>query len=143
MFQNILVPVDLQDAEYSKKAIEIAVKEAESSNGQLHLITVLPGFANSYVSSFLGESEHNTAVKNVAKQLRDFAHNALPDELTPTLKVFEGSAAEEINRYAKDAAIDLIVIRAHQRSKLNEFLLGSVSARVVERAICSVFVLKN
>jgi universal stress protein F len=34
-------------------------------------------------------------------------------------------------------------MRGHQRSKINEFLLGSVSARVVERAHCSVFVLKD
>jgi len=143
MFKKVLVPVDLQDTEFSVKTLKIAMKEVAASGGELHIITVLPGFINSYVSSYLGEQGHQDAVKNAANDLKHFAVTQVDDGLVPVLKVFEGSAPEEINRYVRKEGIDLVVIRAHQRSKINEFLLGSVSARVVERAYCSVFVVKD
>ncbi|MEM5530134.1 universal stress protein [Gammaproteobacteria bacterium AS21] len=143
MFKKVLVPVDLQDTEFSVKTLKIAMKEVIENGGQLHIITVLPGFINSYVSSYLGEQDHQDAVKNAAKDLKHFAVTNVDDTLEPVLKVFEGSASEEINRYVRKQGIELVVIRAHQRSKINEFLLGSVSARVVERAYCSVFVVKD
>ena len=143
MFQKILVPVDLQDIDFSLNALKLALREIDAGATQLHLITVLPGFGNSYVSSFLGESEHRAVVKSVAQDLTDYAAKYVGGQIKPVLKVFEGSAPEEINRYVARAGIDLVIMRAHQRSKLNEFLLGSVSARVVERACCSVMVLKN
>ncbi|MCJ8300457.1 MAG: universal stress protein [Pseudomonadales bacterium] len=143
MFGKILVPVDLQDIEFSLNALKLALREIAESAGELHLITVLPGFGNSYVSSFLGESEHRAVVKSIAQDLTDYAAKYVGEQIKPVLKVFEGSAPEEINRYVARAGIDLVIMRAHQRSKLNEFLLGSVSARVVERACCSVMVLKN
>ncbi|EPJ51531.1 MAG: universal stress protein family protein [Osedax symbiont Rs2] len=143
MFGKILVPVDLQDIEFSLNALKLALREIDDGATQLHLITVLPGFGNSYVSSFLGESEHKAVVKTVAQDLNDYAAKYVGAKIKPILKVIEGSAPEEINRYVAKAGIDLVILRAHQRSKLNEFLLGSVSARVVERACCSVMVLKN
>ena len=66
MFQKILVPVDLQDIDFSLNALKLALREIDAGATQLHLITVLPGFGNSYVSSFLGESEHRAVVKSVA-----------------------------------------------------------------------------
>ncbi len=48
-----------------------------------------------------------------------------------------------IIRYIRKKEIDLVVMSAHHRSRMNEFLLGSVSARVAERAGCSVMLLKN
>ncbi|WP_315981858.1 universal stress protein [Aliamphritea spongicola] len=57
--------------------------------------------------------------------------------------MYEGSPAEMIIRYIRKKEIDLVVMSAHHRSRMNEFLLGSVSARVAERAGCSVMLLKN
>jgi nucleotide-binding universal stress UspA family protein len=143
MFKKVLVPVDLQDTEFCLGALKLALREVNESGGQLHIVTVLPGFVNSYVTSYLGEKDHKAALKIVAQELTNFADKHVSEHVVPVLKVFEGSAPEEINRYVRKTGIDLVILRAHQRSKINEFLLGSVSARVVERAYCSVLVLKD
>ncbi len=143
MFKKVLVPVDLQDANYCLNALEIALREARERGSELHLITVLPGFNSSLVSSFFNEKEHKEALKKVAQVLLDFAADHVDSDIKPKLKVLEGSASEEINKYVRNKGIELVVMRAHQRSKINEFLLGSVSSRVVERAYCSVFVVKD
>jgi len=143
MFKKVLVPVDLQDTDFCLNALKIALREVRADDCELHLITVVPGYNNSIVSSFFSEKDHKEGLKRAAQALMDFAAQTLEDDIKPTLKVHEGSAPEEINKYVRKEGIDLVVMRAHQRSKINEFLLGSVSARVVERAYCSVFVLKD
>lgn len=143
MFKKVLVPVDLQDTEFCLSPLKIALREVRDGGCELHMITVVPGYNNSIVSSFFNAQDHKAALKQVAQALIDFAREHVDEQIKPVLKVFEGSAPEEINRYVRNNGMDLVVMRAHQRSKINEFLLGSVSARVVERAHCSVFVLKR
>lgn len=143
MFKKVLVPVDLQNTEYCLGALEIALREVKEHDSEIHIITVIPGYSNAIVSSFFSEEDHKTSLKKVAQSLLDFVKNNIDDDIKPILKVHDGSASEEINRYVRNKNIDLVVMRAHQRSKVSEFLLGSVASRVVERAHCSVFVLKD
>ena len=143
MFQKVLVPVDLGEPDFSQQALKLALREVKENGAELHLITVVPGFSNALVASYFSEEEHVKAVKKVAKQLKKFAADKLPDKVKPVLKVYEGSPAESILLHIKRKEIDLVLMSAHHRSKLNEFLLGSVSARVAERANCSVMLLKN
>lgn len=143
MFNKVLVPVDLQDTGFCLNALKVALREVQGTENELHLITVLPGYNNNLVSSFFKEKEHKEVLHKAAKVLMAFSKENVPSDVNLKMKVFEGSASEEVNRYVQNKEIKLVVMRGHQRSKINEFLLGSVSARVVERAHCSVFVLKD
>ena len=143
MFNKVLVPVDLAEPEFTREAIELALRELRDGAQELHMITVVPGFSNSLVASYFSQKDHNKAVEEVARQFYQEAASMLPSNIEPILKVFEGSAAEMINRYIKQNAIDLVIMRAHHRNKLGEFLLGSVSARVAERAKCNVLLIKG
>jgi nucleotide-binding universal stress UspA family protein len=55
-------------------------------------------------------------------------------------RVQEGYAAQEIIRSAKELEIDLVVVGARGTSALQDFDLGSVSARVLRYAPCSVMI---
>ncbi len=143
MFAKVLVPIDLAELDFAHKALELAVREVTASQGELHLIAVVPGFSNTMVASFISEKEHHDVLARVATQLKAFATDNIPAGIHTTLRVRQGSPAEEVNRYIKEEAIELAIMRAHHRTKVGEFLLGSVSSRVVERARCSVVVLKN
>ncbi|GGK62917.1 universal stress protein [Amphritea balenae] len=143
MFKKVLVPVDLTEPEFIKQALKLALREVRDNDAELHLITVVPGFSNSFVASFFSESEHKKAVTEVARKFKKFAVAELPDEVKPVLKVYEGSPAELIVDYVKRKQIDLVLMSAHHRNPVDEFLLGSVSARVAERSTCSVLLLKN
>ena len=143
VFAKVLVPVDLAELDFAHKALELAVREVKASNGELHLVSVVPGFSNSMVASFISEKEHHDVLARVAAQLKAFAADEIPDDVNVTLRVLQGSPAKEVNRYIKDQQMELVIIRAHHRTKVGEVLLGSVSSRVVERARCSVVVLKD
>ena len=52
------------------------------------------------------------------------------------------SAADEIIKYAKEKAIDLIVVGTKGRSGMTKALLGSVASKVVTYSPCSVLVVR-
>ncbi|MBY4676405.1 universal stress protein [Marinobacterium arenosum] len=143
MFKKVLVPIDLQEPEFSQRALQLALREVRDSDGELHIITVVPGFGNSFVASYFSEKDHQAAVNDVARKLKAFAAEQVPAEIPRTLRVYEGSPAEAVTRYIRKQGIDLVIMTAHHRNVVDEFLLGSVSARVVERASCSVLVIKD
>jgi nucleotide-binding universal stress UspA family protein len=55
----------------------------------------------------------------------------------------KGNPEAAILDYAKEWGADLIVVGSHDRSRMERFLLGSVSESVVKHSPCSVLVLKH
>ena len=55
----------------------------------------------------------------------------------------EASPSAAIVFYARDAAIDLIVIGTHGRGAIAQLLIGSVAERVVRLAPCPVLTVRN
>lgn len=143
MFKKVLVPVDLGESDFSQHALKLALREVEENQAELHLITVVPGYGNPIVAGYFSQDEHSKAVQKIAVQLKEFAANQVPSTVKTVLKVYEGSPAEHILSHIKHESIDLVLLAAHHRSRLDEFLLGSVSARVAERARCSVMLLRD
>lgn len=62
--------------------------------------------------------------------------------LRVTASFLEGQAWDEIVRYARAEAADLVVLGSHGRTGLTRALLGSVAERVVRHAHCSVLTVK-
>ena len=65
----------------------------------------------------------------------------LPARITDR-RVLHGPSAEEIVRFAKETAIDLMVIGTHGRTGLAHVLLGSVAEKIVRRAPCAVLTVR-
>ena len=53
------------------------------------------------------------------------------------------NAAKEISEYAKEAAVDIIVIGATGRGMIDRFLTGSVADKVIRRAPCPVLAVRH
>lgn len=143
MFKKVLVPIDLNEPAFAEQALLLALREVKENGSELHMLTVVPGFTNSFVAAYFSEKDHTKAVKEIARKLQDYSHKVMPEGVHPTLRVYEGSPAETIVNYITSKEINLVIMPAHHRSKIDEFLLGSVSARVAERAKCSVLLLKD
>lgn len=58
-------------------------------------------------------------------------------------RILEGIPAQSIINYAKEENIDLIVTGSKIKTKMQRFLMDSVSKRVVENTKSDVFVIKN
>jgi nucleotide-binding universal stress UspA family protein len=74
------------------------------------------------------------------EELESVARAALPDGPLVRCNVRQGAAAEEVLAEAESWKPDLLVVGTHGGSRLERALLGSVAARVVHEAACSVLV---
>ncbi len=143
MFKNILIPVDLEEPAFAEPAIAVALRVRDPDGGSIHLMTVIPGFASPLVASFFDPAAVQKAHLAVDKHLVDFAAQQLPADVPHSLSVHQGHPAERIVKQAAVINADMIIMSAHHRGRLDSALLGSNSARVVERAQCSVMILRG
>jgi nucleotide-binding universal stress UspA family protein len=80
-------------------------------------------------------------------ELRDVAERRLQESLRETglsgdVAVEAGSASDVIVRYAERVGASLVVIGTHGRSAFKRLTLGSTAASVIEKAPCSVLVVR-
>ncbi len=142
MFNHILVPIDMADPTSADKAISLASDMARKVQAELHFLTVLPGFGSPMVGSYFSRQGFEDVRAEVSEQLKSFAEEHVPDGLTVHLNVVGGTPHKEIIKEARRVNADLIIIPSHTHKVVERFLLGSVAARVVERATVSVMILR-
>jgi len=141
MYKNILYSVDLEHAAEAEKALKIAIDEARRSKAKLTVMTVAPGFGMPIVASFFDEQAVANALKEVARHLRQYVDDNIPNDINTNPIVVEGNPAEQILKQAKTDDVDLIVIASHN-SQIENLVLGSCAAKVVRHAQCTVTVVK-
>lgn len=142
MFKKILLPIDLQKTLLTEQAIKITIEEATKHGAEVYVLTVFPGFGMPVVASFFPDSAMKQAVQEVAKELKKFVREHLPEEITCRPILAEGNPPEQIVAQANLVGADLIIIPSHARG-LERALLGSCALKVVEMARCSVMVVKG
>jgi len=141
MYKNILFPVDIEHFSESAKALSIAVDEAQRSKAKLTVMTVAPGFGSPLVASYFEKGAVKEALQEVARQLKQYVDDNVPQGVEVNAVVAEGNPAERILKQAQTDNIDLIVIASHN-SQIENLLLGSCAAKVVRHSLCTVTVVK-
>jgi len=141
MHKNILFPVDLEHTVEAEKALKIAIEEARRSNAKLTVMTVAPGFGMPIVASYFEKGAVKSALKEIARHLKRYVDDNIPDDIETRAIVNEGNPAELILKQAQNDNVDLIVIASHN-SQIENLLLGSCAAKVVRHAHCTVTVVK-
>lgn len=141
MFKNILVPIDVSQAESSKLALDAAAKLANSAGAKLTLLNVVADVPN-LVAAQLPADFSDKAASAASDQLGSIAKSCGLDEGSYETLVGQGPAYHEILEQAAKMGADLIVMASH-RPELSDYLLGTVAARVVRHAKCSVLVVRE
>lgn len=142
MFKDILLPVDLGNAESQRKAVKTAVHLAKTAKAQLHVMTVVPDFGLSIVGSFFPEGYEKHALDEASKKLHDFVQAEIPKSVKVQHIVGHGTIYEEILRAANELSCDVIILASH-RPELKDYLLGPNAARVARHAACSVMIVRD
>ncbi|MTI10680.1 universal stress protein [Curvivirga aplysinae] len=142
MFNHILLAVDMEHDESWKKALPAAIQNAKAFGAALHVMTVVPDFGRSLVSSFFPSGHEDQMMEKANEALHDFVKAHIPDDVAVQHIVGYGNAYEEILRVADEVKIDLIIMGAH-RPKMEDYLIGPNAARVVRHAKCSVLVVRD
>lgn len=142
--QRILFPTDFSD--HSKAAETTACQLADLFGAELHVLHVLHDL-------FLTMPQTAAALLIPPQALEDVIQSAESEiQKVPAgwsgrhavvRAVRIGSVYETIVQYARDNAVDLIVIGTHGRTGLRHVLLGSVAERVVRHADCSVLAVRS
>ncbi|MBM4160678.1 MAG: universal stress protein [Ignavibacteria bacterium] len=140
---RILVPVDF--SEHSKKALRYAIPFAEQFKASIDLLYVIE--PTIYPADF---SFGQLGYPNVENELRERGSGELDTLIrreigrrVPAKKVIRmGKAFYEIDQYAREEEIDLIIIATHGHSGVEHVLFGSTAEKVVRHAPCPVLVVR-
>jgi nucleotide-binding universal stress UspA family protein len=142
--QNILVPTDFSDA--SGSALVYGRTLARTFNARLHVLHVVDD------SSFLaGVDGYALNGASVLADMIDEAEKQLLTCLTEedwrdpktVTDVWTGAPAHAIADYAREEAIDLIVMGSHGRGFISGLLTGRVAEKVVRIAPCPVLTVRK
>ncbi|NOZ58074.1 MAG: universal stress protein [Euryarchaeota archaeon] len=150
--ERILVAFDGSDS--SVRALNQGAKIAERMGAELSLVYVV-NLGDIYYQELLGKPEFTEVLESLKREGKIFddflaesgrkvletAKSCLEGSVQVTREIVKiGHPAEEIINAAKEVNADLIVLGPH--SKRRTLLMGSVSKEVVERAPCSVLVVR-
>lgn len=142
-FRKILVPIDF--SAYSENAMRVASELSAAFSAPLVLIHVydpvaypLPEGYLMYTPCQLSKMWAELDQRLELGQRKAMSHGAV----AAGTRLLQGLTADEIVRFAGDEGFDLIVLGSHGRRGLQRFLLGSVAARVLQTALCSVLTVK-
>ncbi len=140
--KKILVPTDF--SEHSEKAVLYGTELATQFGAELHLLhafeeaPIMYGEGGAY---FTPEMTHD--MKVAAQKHLDEVKVDTADGVHVVRKVCYGHSFVEIIKYAKENAIDLVVLGTHGRGAIAHMLLGSVAEQVVRKAPCPVLVVRD
>lgn len=143
---KILVPVDFSDT--SRKAFYIALKMAKMFDADtyvLHVNEPLSTFDSGFqaVEDAAGTVQRlEDGVKRRINELFDKGGVGEVDRRRVFTEIVGGKPHSVIVEFAKEKAVDMIVMGTHGHTGLKAALIGSQAERVVRRAPCHVFVVK-
>lgn len=141
---RILVPIDFSG--HSRKALQYAIPFARQFSASIDLIyvvepTVYPAdFSFGQVGFPAIEDELR---KRAAEELDELLRHEIGRRVPARRAIRTGKAFYEINQYAREEKMDLIIIATHGHTGIEHALFGSTAEKVVRKAPCPVLVVRN
>jgi nucleotide-binding universal stress UspA family protein len=138
MFKRILVPTDLTDR--TVRALEVAssLAIAHPQVTLLHVIETIAGAEFEELSSF-----YSTLEKRARERLDDLIGRTPGRRGQVDVAIVYGRRAEEILRFARENAFDLIVLASHPVDPSEPYSgVGTISYKLGILAPCAVLLVK-
>jgi nucleotide-binding universal stress UspA family protein len=142
---KILLPIDIQHPH--DELVEQLDKLIEISGAQLHLLYVkdeLPGYEQilGTMGDFPDDLKHQIEAK-VAEVFGGLKVKLEAKGAKVTTEVVGGLAAMMIEAVARDGNFEMIAMTAGTHSRVQQFLIGSTTSRVINHAPVTVLVMRN
>jgi len=143
--RKILAPTDF--SAHAENAVRYACGLAERLGAELHLLHVLSAIIPTgpdplFAPVLLPDSYHESEL-HARAALETLLDPSWGSPRSVAVAVRWESPVEGIVDYAREAAIDLVVIATHGRTGLSHVLLGSVAERIVREAPCPVLTIRS
>lgn len=143
--KRILCPLDF--SEFSVRAYRHALSLAEHYRSKLiaqHIVEVWRHPSASFAASASLYDEYcQSLVGNGKEQLQEFVKNHTHNQVQPELVVDQGIAPDSILSFAQEQKSELIVMGTHGLRGFDRLMLGSVTDRVMRKAICPVLAVRE
>lgn len=138
---RILVPVDLTDD--SLCAAEAALTLAKDRKAQIYLIHVIqktstPVPAPNGSEYAAGMSDDQTLYQD----LENFFTNKIKARSSFAYIVRSGSPSEEILTFAREEAVDLIILPIGRKEDPCVFAVGEIASQIIEHSVVPVLIVK-
>lgn len=140
--KRVLLPTDFSES--ARHAFAYAVSFAREYGAELYLLHVIEVLPMGYAGELFP-----AAMTTVVDEISGYASQELQklaDEAVrrgcPTVhpRTVQGKPSAEIARFARDEAIDMIVLGTHGHGVLNRALFGSTADGLMRKAPCPVLV---
>src|SRR6476469_9595175 len=139
LYRNILVAVDgSPDAE---AALTHAAALARDQNARLTLLTAIPPLPATALLASGAAPPRSEVIRHYAETLRR-ATDSLPDDVSVTTLLVEGTPARALIQRAESGDYDLIVMGSHGHGRLHASLLGCVSQKVLSASPIPVLLIR-
>jgi nucleotide-binding universal stress UspA family protein len=142
--ERILCPTDFSD--FSIRAYQYAESLARHYGAHLYLEHVVQPLASSYPYYAFPDAWNDIYWKvdaTAQQQLRDMVQANRWNGIQPEMVVHKGLVPETIVTFAKNQAVDLIVMGTHGRQGLDRIAMGSVTEKVLRKSHCPVLVVRR
>lgn len=140
LYRKILLATD--DSESARKAADAALELAHLSGAKIYAVYVIDRSIYSSVPEDLEWEEAMYArFRELGEEAVSYMEKAAKDTgLQVESVLLEGHPAEEIVNFAEKNGMDLIIIGSLGKSKVERFLIGSISEKVIRNSKVPVLV---
>jgi nucleotide-binding universal stress UspA family protein len=136
--KEILVPIDFSESSLS--ALRHARELAAEQRARLILLNVVEERASFRTLDAVGQ--HRACYEQRSGRLREIAERELGSHLVTNIEVREGKPSVEIELFARQRQVDLIIVGRHQHHGLRQWFNGHTASRLSKNAPCPLLVLK-
>jgi nucleotide-binding universal stress UspA family protein len=142
MFNKILVAID--GSEVSKKALGVAIDEANAWSAELHAIYVIEtGMLSSIPVDNTLEVIYSLLENEGTDTLEESQNTASKAGVELHTHIAHGHAGNEILKQAEGMNADLIILGSHGKSEVDRLLIGSVTTYVVRHSSITTLVVRS
>ena len=144
MYRHIAVPLD--GTRESHTALHWAVTIARGAACPINLVTVAfpPVYGSElYGASIVGDTEIDRMMHESEQLLRGIADEIEALGVRATVTVLQGAVPSTLADHLHATATDLVVMTTHDRRRLEQLLLGSVSHEVIRHVHAPVLLVRE
>jgi nucleotide-binding universal stress UspA family protein len=144
MYRHIAVPLD--GTRESHTALHWAVTIARAAVCPINLVTVAfpPVYGTElYGASVVGDADVERMMKDSERLLRGIADEIEALGVRATVTVLQGAVPSTLADHLHATATDLVVMTTHDRRRLEQLLLGSVSHEVIRHVHAPVLLVRE
>ena len=147
MIFHILCPTDLKERAYI--ALKKAVQIAHQFNARITMLNVHSEFMDKHEREMLRVSvdklkeKYRQVALESKEEMKAVIHELHAEDIEITYLLRKGTPEDTIIDVASEERVDLIVICTDGRDNLKDFVKGTITENVINRAPCPVLVIPH